>query len=54
MSSVELNALIARVARRAENAPDHVLRESFVPVPNLLAHLESADHHVLLGRAGRG
>jgi hypothetical protein len=54
MSSAEMNALIARVARRAENAPDHVLRESFVPVPNLLAHLESSDHHVLFGRRGTG
>jgi hypothetical protein len=54
MSSAELNALIARVARRAENAPDLVLRDSFVPVPNLLAHLESPDHHVLFGRRGTG
>jgi hypothetical protein len=54
MSNVELNALIARMARRAENAPDHVLRDSFVPVPTLLAHLEGTDHHVLFGRRGTG
>jgi hypothetical protein len=46
--------LLMKVARRAENAPAEVLRSSFVPVRPLLAHLESAEHHVLLGRRGTG
>src|SRR5215468_2814388 len=54
MSDVNLNSLVMKVARRAENAPADVLRDSFVPVRSLLAHLESAEHHVLFGRRGTG
>jgi hypothetical protein len=54
MSDVDLNSLVMKVARRAENAPADVLRDSFVPVHSLLAHLEAAEHHVLFGRRGTG
>src|SRR5262249_43490254 len=54
MSDVDLNSLIVKVARRAENAPADVLRDSFVPVRSLLAHLEAPEHHVLFGRRGTG
>src|SRR5882724_10809931 len=54
MADPTLNSLLMKVARRAENAPAEVLRSSFVPVRPLLAHLESAEHHVLLGRRGTG
>jgi hypothetical protein len=49
-----LNTLLMKVARRAENAPAEVLRSSFVPVRPLVAHLESAEHHVPLGHRGTG
>jgi hypothetical protein len=54
VSDATLNSLLMKVARRAENAPAEVLRSSFVPVRPLLAHLESPEHHVLLGRRGTG
>jgi hypothetical protein len=54
MVSTSLNDLLVRVARRAENAPAEVLRDAFVPVPSLLAQLESSDHQVLFGRRGTG
>lgn len=54
MSSADLNTLILKVARRAENAPSDVLRDSFVPVRSLMAHLASPEHHILFGRRGTG
>jgi hypothetical protein len=54
MVSTELNDLIMRVARRAENAPPEVLRAAFVPVPSLLAQLDSDEHQILFGRRGTG
>jgi hypothetical protein len=54
MVSAALNDLLVRVARRAENAPADVLRDAFVPVPSLLAQLESSEHQVLFGRRGTG
>jgi Cdc6-like AAA superfamily ATPase len=54
MTNEELNTLLMRVSKRAENAPDEVLRDSFVPVPALLAQLEVPEHHVLFGRRGTG
>jgi hypothetical protein len=54
MSDADLNTLIVKVARRAENVPADVLRDAFVPMPSLMAHLESPEHHVLFGRRGTG
>src|SRR3954453_22922447 len=54
MVTAALNDLLVRVARRAENAPAGVLREAFVPVPSLLAQLESSEHQILFGRRGTG
>lgn len=54
MTHRELNELLLRVSRRAENASSAVLREAFVPVPALLAQLECAEHQVLFGRRGTG
>src|SRR6266540_3902928 len=54
MSDADLNTLIMKVARRAENAPADVLRDAFVPVRSLMAHLESSEHHILFGRRGTG
>jgi hypothetical protein len=54
MSDADLNTLLVKVARRAENVPAEVLREAFVPMPPLMAHLESPEHHVLFGRRGTG
>ena len=54
MANRELNELLLRVARRAENASPTVLREAFVPVPGLLAQLECPEHQVLFGRRGTG
>jgi Cdc6-like AAA superfamily ATPase len=54
MVCVELNTLIVRVARRAENAPPDVLKEAFVPVRSLMASLELPEHQVLFGRRGTG
>src|SRR5947207_9509406 len=54
MSDADLNTLIVKVARRAENVPAEVLRDAFVPMPSLMAHLESPEHHVLFGRRGTG
>src|SRR3954452_25417662 len=54
MISAPLNDLLVRVSRRAENAPAEVLRDAFVPVPSLLAQLESNEHQVLFGRRGTG
>jgi type II secretory pathway predicted ATPase ExeA len=54
MGRAELNTLIMKVARRAENAPPEVLRDSFVPVGSLLDNLGLEEHHVVLGRRGTG
>jgi hypothetical protein len=54
MSNADLNALLVKVARRAEKATDEVLQEAFVPVRSLLAHLDSPEHQVLFGRRGTG
>jgi hypothetical protein len=54
MSDATLNTLLLKVARRAENAPADTLRDAFVPVRSLMAHLESPEHHILFGRRGTG
>jgi hypothetical protein len=54
VNSAELNTMVIKVARRAETAPDDLLREAFVPVDSLLAHLTSPQNHVLFGRRGTG
>src|SRR3954469_7250868 len=43
-----------RVARRAENASEGVLRQAFVPIPSLISQLDTAEHQVLFGRRGTG
>jgi hypothetical protein len=54
MGNAELNAMIIKVARRAETAPDDLLRAAFVPVGSLMTHLASPQNHVLFGRRGTG
>ena len=54
MAALELNELVMRTARRAENAPEQLLEEAFVPVPSLLAQLDTSEHQVLFGRRGTG
>ena len=54
MYNAELNAMIIKVARRAETVPDDLLREAFVPVGSLLTHLASPQSQVLFGRRGTG
>jgi hypothetical protein len=54
LSRSDLNATLVKVARRADTARDDVLRAAFVPIPSLMAHLESPQHHVLFGRRGTG
>jgi len=49
-----LNDLVQRAARRAENAPEGVLRDAFVAVPGLVSPLETDEHHVVFGRRGTG
>jgi hypothetical protein len=50
----DLNQLLMRVARRAENATDTVLHQAFVPIPSLVSQLDTAEHQVLFGRRGTG
>ena len=52
--SADLNTVVMKVARRAENAPPEVLKHAFVPVGPLLAHLELPEHQILFGRRGTG
>jgi len=54
VSTSELNTMLVKLARRADTARDGVLRDAFVPIPSLMAHLESPQHHVLYGRRGTG
>ena len=54
MDRADVNAHVTRMAKRAEKAPDDVLRDSFVPVPALLAQLTTNEHQVLYGRRGTG
>lgn len=54
MDRAFVNAHVTRMAKRAEKAPAEVLRDSFVPVPSLLAQLMSNEHQVLYGRRGTG
>ena len=54
MPDIDLYTALIRAAKRAETSPEAVLREAFVPVGSLLAHLESAEHQVLFGRRGTG
>jgi hypothetical protein len=49
-----LNSQIMRMARRVENTPAEVLRDSFVPVASLVAQLQSSEHQILFGRRGTG
>lgn len=50
----QLNRLVTQVAKRAENMASELLRNTFVPVRSLMAHLEAPEHHVLFGRRGTG
>lgn len=54
MSDINLSAILIKAAKRAEMSPESVLQDAFVPVGSLMAHLESAEHHVLFGRRGTG
>jgi hypothetical protein len=54
LTNSDLNQLLMRVARRAENASEGVLRQAFVPIPSLISQLDTAEHQVLFGRRGTG
>jgi len=54
MDNAVLNSQIMRMARRVENPPAEVLRDSFVPVASLVAQLQSSEHQILFGRRGTG
>jgi hypothetical protein len=54
MSDIDLFRTLIGAAKRAETSPESVLQDSFVPVGSLMAHLDSAEHHVLFGRRGTG
>lgn len=54
MANTGLSTTLIRAAKRAETSPEGVLQDAFVPVGSLMAHLDSAEHHVLFGRRGTG
>jgi hypothetical protein len=50
----QINNVLMRVYKRAENLDDTLLEHTFVPIPQVDSMLSTAEHHVLYGRRGTG
>lgn len=50
----QINNVLMRVYKRAENLDESLLEDTFVPIPQVDSMLSTAEHHVLYGRRGTG
>ena len=50
----QINNVLMRVYKRAENLDTSLLEDTFVPIAQVDSMLSMAEHHVLYGRRGTG
>jgi hypothetical protein len=50
----QINNVLMRVYKRAENLDQSLLEDTFVPIPQVDSLLSTPEHHVLYGRRGTG
>ena len=54
MLNKQINGVLTRVYKRAENLDGLLLNETFLPIPQIDSLLSTSEHHILYGRRGTG